>query len=175
MNYGQRIALIGGNGSGKTTLFRTIQKQIQPLSGNIRLGSKVNLGLMTQEQRFSNLEINALECIRSQAALSETDARTFLHQFLFSGDQVFTPIEKLSYGERTRLNLACLVASGSNLLLLDEPINHLDIPSRSRFEEALNHFEGTVIVIVHDRFFIEGFANLIWEIKNKQLQIQYLK
>ena len=100
-----------------------------------------------------------LTILRGLAPFNETDARAFLHQFLFTGDEVFTPVGKLSYGERARLVLACLVASGCNLLLLDEPINHLDVPSRARFEQALATFEGTVLAVVHDRYFIQGFAS----------------
>jgi ATP-binding cassette subfamily F protein 3 len=94
--------------------------------------------------------------------MNQTDARSFLHFFLFSGDDPLRPIHALSYGERARLALALLVARGSNFLLLDEPINHLDIPSRERFELALTHFEGTILAVVHDRYFIERFATEIW-------------
>jgi ATP-binding cassette subfamily F protein 3 len=88
-----------------------------------------------------------------------------LHYFLFSGDDVFIPIGALSYGERARLTLAMLVAQGCNLLLLDEPINHLDIPSRERFEQAMRAYEGTVLAVVHDRFFIQRFATALWVVE----------
>jgi ATPase subunit of ABC transporter with duplicated ATPase domains len=84
---------------------------------------------------------------------------------------VFTPVDSLSYGERSRLMLACLVASGCNLLLLDEPINHLDIPSRARFEQALSVFNGTLIVVTHDRYFIDQIADTLWEIRRGGLQV----
>jgi ATP-binding cassette subfamily F protein 3 len=99
------------------------------------------------------------------AAMDQTEARSFLHYFLFSGDDVFVPVGSLSFGERARLVLARLVARGCNFLLLDEPINHLDIPSRSRFEQAMAAFEGTVLAIVHDRYFIEHFATGLWAIE----------
>ncbi|MGD9093252.1 MAG: ABC-F family ATP-binding cassette domain-containing protein [Anaerolineales bacterium] len=162
--YGGRVALIGPNGSGKTTLLRSITGVISPLSGSVRMGSNVRIGYMTQEGEDLDRDLDAFSTIRALAPLSETDARAFLHQYLFSGDDVFIPVSQLSYGERSRLSLACLVARGCNLLLLDEPINHLDIPSRARFESALSSFEGTIIAVVHDRFFIEGFADQIWEI-----------
>ena len=108
--------------------------------------------------------LDALQTILRMASMSDTEARSFLHKYLFSGDDVFVRIGDLSFGERARLMLACLVAGGSNLLLLDEPINHLDIPSRGRFEQALAGFDGTVIAVVHDRFFITNFATRIWEI-----------
>jgi ATP-binding cassette subfamily F protein 3 len=98
--------------------------------------------------------------------MNQTEVRTFLHCFLFSGDEVFLPVASLSFGERARLALACLVAQGCNFLLLDEPINHLDIPSRSRFEQAMTAFQGTVLAIVHDRYFIERFATGLWSIQD---------
>jgi ATP-binding cassette subfamily F protein 3 len=175
VRYGERIALVGPNGSGKTSLLNTITGQIPPLVGTVRLGSAVRLGYMAQEQDTLNPELDALDTIRQLAPLSETDARTYLHQYLFSGDDVFTPVERLSYGERARLMLACLVASGCNLLLLDEPVNHLDIPSRARFEQALATFSGTVIAAVHDRYFIASFAASLWEIRQQMLVVTPLK
>jgi ATP-binding cassette, subfamily F, member 3 len=171
VRYGQRIALIGPNGAGKTTLLRTIAGALPPLAGRIRLGSGVRIGYMAQEQETLQADSDALTILRDLAPLNETDARAFLHQFLFSGDEVFIPVSKLSYGERARLMLACLVASGCNLLLLDEPINHLDVPSRSRFEQALATFKGTVLAVVHDRYFIQGFASEIWEIREGEVKV----
>jgi ATP-binding cassette subfamily F protein 3 len=171
VRYGQRIALVGPNGSGKTSLLNTITGQTPPLAGVVRLGSAVRLGYMAQEQDTLDPSLDALETIRRLAPLSETDARTYLHQYLFSGDEVFTPVSSLSYGERARLMLACLVASGCNLLLLDESVNHLDIPSRARFEQALRNFSGTAIAAVHDRYFIAGFAATLWEICEQSLLV----
>jgi ATP-binding cassette subfamily F protein 3 len=171
VRYGQRIALIGPNGAGKTTLLRAISGALPPLAGRVRLGSGVRIGYMAQEQETIGHGSDALTILRSLAPLNETDARAFLHQFLFSGDEVFTPVGKLSYGERARLALACLVASGCNLLLLDEPINHLDVPSRARFEQALATFEGTALAVVHDRYFIQGFARKIWEIDQGTVKV----
>jgi ATP-binding cassette subfamily F protein 3 len=171
VHYGQHIALIGPNGAGKTTLLRTIAGTLPPLAGRARLGSGVRVGYMAQEQETLEAESDALTILRGLAPLNETEARAFLHQFLFSGDEVFTPVGKLSYGERARLALACLVASGCNLLLLDEPINHLDVPSRARFEQALATFKGTVLAVVHDRYFIQGFASEIWEIRQGELKV----
>jgi len=164
VRFGQRVVLIGPNGAGKTTLLRTLVGQIPPLEGRIRMGASVKPGFMAQEQDTLDPDKTAFETIRLLAPLSETEARAFLHQYLFSGDDVFITINLLSYGERARLMLACLAASGCNFLLLDEPINHLDIPSRTRFEQSLTAFPGTVLAVVHDRYFISGFATHIWEI-----------
>jgi ATP-binding cassette subfamily F protein 3 len=102
--------------------------------------------------------------------MGETEARSFLHYFLFSGHDVFLPVRNLSFGERARLALAKLVASGCNLLLLDEPINHLDIPSREQFEQGLSAFDGTVLIVVHDRYFIERFATGLWSVERRTIQ-----
>lgn len=161
----ERIALTGPNGAGKTTLLRLITGELSPTAGRIRLGSNVRLGYYAQEQETLDESLNAFQTIRAVAPMDETEARTFLHYFLFSGDDVFIPVGDLSYGERARLTLAMLVAQGCNLLLLDEPINHLDIPSRERFEQAMRAYEGTVMAVVHDRFFIQRFATALWVVE----------
>ncbi len=166
LQQGERIALLGSNGSGKTTLARGVAGEIEPLAGRIRLGASVRLGYYSQEQESLDGNSNAFEEIYSAGGMNETDARRFLHYFLFSGDDVFRMVESLSYGERARLALAKLVASGCNFLVLDEPINHLDIPSRERFEQGLLAFEGTVLVVAHDRYFIQRFATGVWFVGN---------
>lgn len=128
---------------------------------------------MSQEQELLDPNRSALETILHAAPFNKTEARTFLHQFLFSGDDPLRPARDLSYGERSRLVLALLVAQGSNFLLLDEPINHLDIPSRSRFEQALAQFEGTVLAVVHDRYFIDRFASEIWLVEDHRIKRIY--
>jgi ATP-binding cassette, subfamily F, member 3 len=163
---GQRIALIGPNGTGKTTLLRTIAGKLEPLSGILKLGATVKLGYMTQEQELLNPSFNALQTIQGVAAFNETEARNFLHYFLFKGDDALRSTSELSFGERARLQLALLVAQGCTFLLLDEPINHLDIPSRARFEEALASYKGTILAVVHDRYFIARFASYIWNVKD---------
>ena len=172
---GQRVVLTGMNGIGKSTLLRTIVGETRPLSGKIHLGSSVKLGYMAQEQELLDLASTALDTIRQAAPLNQTEARSFLHYFLFSGDDPLRPIAQLSYGERARLSLALLVARGCNFLLLDEPINHLDIPSRSQFEQALNQFEGTVLAVVHDRYFIERLATDVWLVAAGEIERRILR
>jgi ATP-binding cassette subfamily F protein 3 len=164
LRRGERLALVGPNGAGKTTLLRLISGHEAPTAGVVRLGANVHLGYFSQEQELLDWDRTPLETVRALAPLDETDARSFLHFFLFQGDEVFVPVGQLSYGERARLALGTLVLQGCNLLLLDEPINHLDIPSRESFEQALSAFEGTVLAVVHDRYFIEHFATGIWAV-----------
>ncbi|HLO18383.1 MAG TPA: ABC-F family ATP-binding cassette domain-containing protein [Anaerolineales bacterium] len=166
---GQRIALTGPNGTGKTTLVRTIAGKLYPLAGSLRLGVTVRLGYMAQEQELLDPNLNALQTIQSVAAFNETEARNFLHYFLFKGDDALRATRDLSFGERARLQLGLLVAQGCTFLLLDEPINHLDIPSRARFEEALANFKGTILAVVHDRYFIDRFASDVWLVKNGKI------
>ena len=163
---GQRVVLTGPNGAGKTTLLRTIAGRIPSLAGRVRLGASVRLGYMAQEQELLDPGATALETILRAAAMSQTEARSFLHYFLFEGDDTLRPVASLSHGERSRLALARLVAEGCTFLLLDEPINHLDIPSRTRFEEALSAFPGTILAVVHDRYFIDRFATDLWQVED---------
>lgn len=168
--YGERAVLIGPNGAGKTTLLRCITGQLEPWAGEIRLGRGVRLGYMAQEQETLDPAATPLALIREAAPLDETEARHFLHYFLFTGDEVFVPVGQLSLGERSRLALALLAVRGCNLLLLDEPINHLDIPSRESFERAMARFEGAVLAVVHDRYFIDRLATTIWTLEDRQVR-----
>jgi ATP-binding cassette subfamily F protein 3 len=171
LRFGDRTALIGPNGSGKTTLLRCITGQLAPWTGEVRLGRGVRLGYMAQEQETLDLAATPLSLIREVAPLNETEARGFLHYFLFAGDEVFVPVGQLSFGERSRLALALLAVRGCNFLLLDEPINHLDIPSRESFERAMARFEGTVLAVVHDRYFIERFATALWSVEGGEVHV----
>lgn len=166
---GQRIALTGPNGAGKTSFIRTIVGMLPPLSGGFRLGGATKLGYMAQEQELLNPALNSVQTIQSVSSMNETETRNFLHYFLFKGDAALRASGDLSYGERARLQLATLVAQGCTFLILDEPINHLDIPSRERFEEALENFKGTILAVVHDRSFIEKFASDVWLAKDGRI------
>jgi ATP-binding cassette subfamily F protein 3 len=166
---GARIVLTGPNGSGKTSLLRTLAGTLSPLRGEVECGPSVNLGYMAQEHDGLEASLSPLQTIRS-AFESETTARTFLAYFLFTGEEPLLANKQLSYGQRSRLALARLVAGGCNVLLLDEPINHLDIVSRDQFEAALDQFAGTVLAVVHDRFFIHRFATEVWWVENKGIR-----
>jgi ATP-binding cassette subfamily F protein 3 len=171
VRHGERVALIGPNGSGKTTLVRTLLNELTPLAGRVRLGANVRVGYFAQEHSALNAELSALTTLQKFSNQPETELRAFLHFFLFEGDEVFTPVNELSYGERARLVLATLVVQGCNFLVLDEPLNHLDIASRERFEQALTQFEGTALVIAHDRYFIERFATHVWQAEQGTVKV----
>jgi ATP-binding cassette subfamily F protein 3 len=166
---GARIVLSGPNGCGKTTFLRTLTGQIPAQSGNVVIGPSVKLGFMTQDQADIDLESSPLGSLR-HAFANETKTRTFLGYFLFAGDEALMDNRSLSFGQRARLALAQLVASGCNVLLLDEPINHLDIPAREKFEVALSGFSGTIIAVIHDRYFIDRFATEIWEVEDQSIR-----
>ena len=170
LRHGERIALVGPNGSGKTTLLRIITRELLPTEGSVHIGANVRIGYMPQEQETLDADATPLSIIRDLAAMGETKARHFLHFFLFEADEVFTRVGALSYGERARLLLARLIVSGVNCLLLDEPINHLDIPSRAQFTAALDAFPGTTLIATHDRAFIDQFANGIWSPRDGTLR-----
>jgi ATP-binding cassette subfamily F protein 3 len=165
VRYGQRLAVTGPNGSGKTTLLRLIAGELEPSRGELKLGSSVRLGVMAQEQETLDPGLSVLETVLRERAMSEQDARSFLPYFLFYGDAVFKRVGTCSLGERSRLQLARLVLQGCNLLLLDEPINHLDIEAREHFQSALEAFEGAVIVVAHDRAFLNSFTRRMLEVR----------
>ena len=167
LRRGERIVLTGPNGAGKTTLLRIVVGQEPATWGRVKIGANVKIGYLSQEQDNLDWGLTLLDTVRVSAAFSETEARNFLHYFLFAGDDVFKRVEQISSGERARLSLAVLVLQGCNLLLLDEPINHLDIASREAFERALSTFEGTILAVVHDRYFIARFATAIWQLENR--------
>lgn len=166
----ERVFLVGGNGTGKTTLLNIIGKKYSQDNGKLDYGQKVQIGFYDQEQ--SNLDYNGTileEIYNSQEKISETDARTSLSTFLFFGDDVYKKISLLSGGEKSRVSLLKLVLSKSNFLLLDEPTNHLDLVSREILEEALDEYQGTLLVVSHDRYFINKLASRVLYLKNKKI------
>lgn len=171
---GRRIVITGANGSGKTTLLRTIAGELSPLYGELRIGSSVRLGMMHQEQSFPDLKRTALQEILP-AFSNQTEARSFLAAFQLTGDEPLKPIGLLSQGQQVRLMLSAMVARQCNLLLLDEPVNHLDIPSRAQFEQALDQFDGAILAVMHDRYFIERFAEEIWWVESGRVRVKQVR
>ena len=168
LKRGEKIALIGENGRGKTTFFNILMDKIKPDSGVKVLGTNVNIGYYDQEQ--SNLcEDKTIidEVWDDFPELTTSQVRGALATFLFTGEDVFKTINKLSGGEKCRINLLKLMLSRSNLLLLDEPTNHLDILSREALEEAILSYDGTLIVISHDRYFLNKVINRIVELQEE--------
>jgi len=163
---GDRIGLLGPNGAGKTTLIRTIIGKIAPISGQVYPGHNVRIGYYSQTHSGLNPDRTIVDEIRQMSALSEDAARGFLARFLFTGDDVFKPINALSGGERSRVALAKLTLQGSNFLVLDEPTNHLDLQSRQFLEEILSEFEGTLLFVSHDRYFVDSLATKVWVIED---------
>ncbi len=159
---GERVGLIGPNGGGKTTLLRTITGNLQPLAGRIALGHNVQIGYYAQTHEGLHARSTVLDEIRRASHLSEEGARSYLGRFLFSGDDVFKPIGALSGGERSRVALAKLTLQGANFLVLDEPTNHLDLPARQMLEEILADYDGTMIFVSHDRYFVDALATQLW-------------
>jgi ATP-binding cassette, subfamily F, member 3 len=155
LQHGERVGLIGPNGSGKSVLLRLILGQEQPDSGEIILGPSVKVGYYAQEHETLDFSQTLIDAVRATAPLNEERAVAFLLRYLFTYRQASQKISELSGGERSRLQLALLVLSGANFLLLDEPTNNLDIASAEVLEEALADFVGTVLVISHDRYFLD--------------------
>ncbi|NTV62316.1 MAG: ABC-F family ATP-binding cassette domain-containing protein [Oscillochloris sp.] len=158
LRHAERVALVGPNGAGKSTLLKLVVGQLSPQGGQLRLGSSIKPGLLAQEHELLDPQQSVLAHVLRARPQSEGEARSFLHLFLFGGDSVFRPAGRCSQGERSRLQLALLVLAGCNLLLLDEPLNHLDIEARAHFEQALAAYRGTVLLVSHDRAFVQAYA-----------------
>lgn len=174
LKRGEHVAVIGDNGTGKTTILKIINGLLSADAGKITLGSNVHIGYYDQEHHVLHSEKNLFEEISDDyPSLTNTEIRNTLAAFLFTGDDVFKRISDLSGGERGRVSLAKLMLSESNFLILDEPTNHLDILSKEILEDALNAYEGTVLYVSHDRYFINRTASRILELTDKSL-ISYL-
>ncbi|MBW0768109.1 ABC-F family ATP-binding cassette domain-containing protein [Mammaliicoccus lentus] len=160
-----RIAIIGPNGIGKSTLIKTIAQKLESLSGDIRYGSNVQIGYYDQKQAEFKSNLTILDYVWNQYShMPEKDIRTILGRFLFTQEEVKKIINDLSGGEKARLQLALLMLEKNNLLILDEPTNHLDIDSKEMLEQALQNYEGTLLFVTHDRYFINELANKIFNI-----------
>ncbi len=160
-----RLFILGQNGCGKSTLIKLLIGKLEPISGVIEAGYNIEMGYYDQENQNLNPENTVLEELWSAyPRMTETDIRTKLGQFRFVGEDVYKPVSVLSGGERARLTLCKLILSQMNLLVLDEPTNHLDIDSREALESALSDFDGTIIAVSHDRYFIEKLASRMVEI-----------
>jgi len=170
VRHGERVGIIGPNGAGKSVLFRLIEGQLEPTAGSVWVGPSIALASYTQEHQSLDPERTLVETIRAQTAMYEGQAYAFLGKFLFGYEQASHKVATLSGGEKARLQLACLMLSGANCLLLDEPTNNLDILSAEVLERTLAAYAGTVIVISHDRYFLDRVADRLWLLDAGRLQ-----
>ncbi|MFO7631230.1 MAG: ABC-F family ATP-binding cassette domain-containing protein, partial [Caldilinea sp.] len=171
LERGECAALIGPNGSGKTTFLRTLLGEIAPLDGQIKFGASLKVGYFSQAHERLNPANTVIDELLSHKQMLLGPARNYLAQYLFRGEDVFKPVHLLSGGERGRLALAILALEGANLLLLDEPSNHLDIPAQEVLQQVLEQFEGTILLVSHDRYLIDHLATQVWELRMNHLEI----
>ena len=170
LKRGEHVAIIGDNGTGKSTLLKMINELLPADEGTIRLGTNVHIGYYDQEHHVLHAEKSIYDEISDEyPTLTTTEIRNILAAFLFTGDDVFKLIKERSGGERGRISLAKLMLSESNFLILDEPTNHLDITSKEILEDAINDYEGTVLYVSHDRYFINRTAHRILELSGQTL------
>ena len=163
---GERIALLGDNGSGKTTLLKILLGEEEPDAGKVRMGQTVKVGYLPQHVHFDHPERNLVDTLIYEQDCTAQTARNRLAAFKFRGEDVFKPVSALSGGEQSRLRLCMLMDEKINLLILDEPTNHLDIQSREWIEEAVEEYEGNLLFVSHDRYFIDRFASRIWMLED---------
>lgn len=171
--WGEKSAIIGKNGTGKTTIIKMIIGDIEPNIGVIKIGANVKIGYYSQEFEGFNPDDDLVTALRRECDMSTAEARNALAAFLFPGDDVFKKVGDLSGGEKSRLRLLQLMNGDYNFLILDEPTNHLDLPSREVLEEALSEYPGTILVISHDRFFLNKLAELIYELEEGRITKYY--
>ena len=169
LHEGELVGLIGPNGAGKTTLLKTILGELSPVTGKAKIGNRVKIGYFSQSYERLDPNQTLLDNFLTEYGYTTEHTRSLLGGMLFHGDDVFKEIGTLSGGQKARLVLLKLVLDGANLLILDEPTNHLDIAAREAVEAALEAFDGTVLLVSHDRYFINEVASRIWEIDNQQV------
>ena len=169
--FGDSLALLGDNGTGKTTLLRILKGEVEADQGESILGSRVEAGYLPQKIEFENPGLSILDYFTGSLALTVSEARKELAKILFYGEDVFRKISMLSGGEKSRLKLSHILHKKANLLFLDEPTNHLDIDSREILEDTLLEFQGTIIFVYHDRYFINKLATRVGELRKKRLRI----
>lgn len=168
IHYGEKIALIGKNGTGKSTLLKIIMNEDCEYTGEIKIGQSVNIGYIPQEIKFEDDNQTILNFFEQFDNRNETEIRTSLAKYMFRGNDVFKKVSSLSGGEKVRLILAKLLKQNINFLILDEPTNHIDIETRELLEEAIKEYSGTVLLVSHDRYFINNLAERIVEVKEKR-------
>ena len=168
IHYGEKIALIGKNGTGKSTLLKIIMNEDCEYTGEIKIGQSVNIGYIPQEINFEDDNQTILNFFEQFDNRNETEIRTSLAKYMFRGNDVFKKVSSLSGGEKVRLILAKLLKQNINFLILDEPTNHIDIETRELLEEAIKEYSGTVLLVSHDRYFINNLAERIVEVKEKR-------
>jgi ATP-binding cassette, subfamily F, member 3 len=171
LNRLETAALIGGNGTGKTTFLRTLLGQLNPLGGKVQLGHNLKVGYFAQAHDGLNPANTVIDELIRHKPMKLSDARHYLAPFLFRGDDPFKLVSALSGGERARLALAILSLDGANFLLLDEPTNHLDIPAQEALQETLEAFEGTILLVTHDRYLVDKLATQVWDLHDGHLNV----
>lgn len=169
--FSDSMCILGENGAGKSTILKIILDEIQPDSGNVKIGSNVKIGYLSQEVSFDNEDISIVDYFSYHYGISLREARMELAKILFTGEDVFKRISALSGGEKSRLKLGMLMHENVNTLILDEPTNHLDIESREVLEESLINYDGTLLFVSHDRYFVDKIATCIGELENKKFKL----
>ncbi|MFW5687005.1 MAG: ABC-F family ATP-binding cassette domain-containing protein, partial [Halanaerobium sp.] len=164
-----KAAIIGDNGTGKSTILRIIMGEITADQGRVKIGSNIYPAYYRQEFEGFNPEDDLITALQRETAVTNSKARDMLASFLFTGEDVFKKVKQLSGGEKSRLRLLQLMSGNYNLLILDEPTNHLDLASREVLEEELQEYQGTVLIVSHDRYFLNKVVDFIYELENQEL------
>jgi ATP-binding cassette subfamily F protein 3 len=173
LHRSDKAAIIGDNGTGKSTILRIIMGEINADQGKTRIGANIYPAYYRQEFEGFNSEDDLITALQRETAVTNSKARDMLASFLFTGEDVFKKVKQLSGGEKSRLRLLQLMSGNYNFLILDEPTNHLDLPSREVLEEALKDYQGTILIVSHDRYFLDKVVDYIYELENQELNKYY--